>query len=174
MSNPPSMPPREAHANVFKLARIGLAYLASQRDRDNEQQRLFDAGTRSLRYFESKREAARKRAEASCTCCGKRDFQRRDDYMVHASIWKQAHPEGYRGLLHLHCLQTRLGRPLRKADFTYCLSFLNRHLYDLTVEQWEKHIGFSLGEGLLAAIEREQYHAQQRDYDAVADVKAST
>jgi len=39
-------------------------------------------------------------------------------YMVHDEVWQEAtEPEERRGLLHLDCLERRLGRQLTKADF---------------------------------------------------------
>ena len=164
--------PREAHANVFRLAKVGLDYLASLETLGKEQKELRDIGEASLRYFARKHEQSKKRSEQRCTECGKRDFQRMDDYMLRGDVWREAHPEGYNGLLHLDCLEYRLRRPLRKSDFTYCLSFTNRHLYDLTVEDWEKHTGVPMGLGLIASIERQTQYAQPYDYARIEQIKA--
>lgn len=44
-----------------------------------------------------------------------------EGYMVEEGIWLAAHPAGKKGLLCLHCLEVRLGRPLAPNDFTNAL-----------------------------------------------------
>lgn len=44
-----------------------------------------------------------------------------EGYMVEDHVWQEAHPEGRKGLLCLHCLEERLGRPLEAEDFTNAL-----------------------------------------------------
>ena len=49
-----------------------------------------------------------------CDLCGEAE---RSGYMVHPHVWAQAMPTP-EGLLHLNCLEIRLGRPLTVDDFT--------------------------------------------------------
>lgn len=48
-------------------------------------------------------------------------------YMVHDSLWKQAHPNGS-GMLCLPCLEKRVGRRLVMSDFTNAVINRGRHI----------------------------------------------
>ena len=50
----------------------------------------------------------------SCAECGRDAL---DSYMVYDFVWLLVMPSKH-GLLHLECLERRLGRPLTLADFT--------------------------------------------------------
>ena len=55
--------------------------------------------------------------EKYCLDCGKNTFKAEEYYMIHNHLWRRANPK-VRGMLCLDCLEKRLGRELRPADFT--------------------------------------------------------
>ena len=62
------------------------------------------------------REARRERERLlKCRQCGRPCF---DDYMVRDDVWLQTGLGRLEGVLHLGCLEVRLGRPLRADDLT--------------------------------------------------------
>lgn len=165
--------PAEAHANVFKLAQLGLVFLNTRRPEDltTEQKTLLTAGTRSLMYFDRQRREAERMTGTCCSHCGKQDFRPRDDYMVRESVWRQAHPEGFKGLLHLHCLQERLGRLLKVDDFSYNMCFLNRHLYSISFDEWAQRTGVPTTPGMLAKVARQNRNATDADHAYVEAIR---
>lgn len=52
-----------------------------------------------------------------CLDCGKDTLKAKEYYMIHNHLWKLANPQVH-GMLCLDCLEKRLGRELRPADFT--------------------------------------------------------
>lgn len=56
-------------------------------------------------------------AAFACQDCMTGTAEESDYYMVHAHVWRQAHPK-HLGMLCLPCLQQRLGRRLKLNDFT--------------------------------------------------------
>lgn len=54
-----------------------------------------------------------------CLDCGKDTYSLGEYYMVHDDVWKKAVPER-RGMLCILHLEKRLGRKLKRADFTNC------------------------------------------------------
>lgn len=163
--------PAEAYDIVFDLARIGASYLAAQHELSDNQRKLREAGNRALSFFDNNRRRVEQEKNRCCSHCGERNFNHRDDYMVSADVWRQAHPEGYRGLLHLKCLQERLGRALRTSDFTYSVSFVNRHLFDVTLDDWETHIGRKIGAGLVVRLNNQNKHATSADFAHIQAIK---
>lgn len=56
-------------------------------------------------------------AKIVCAECGGEDADTLESYMVHDEVWESAGMDQHKGLLHLRCLETRLGRHLRESDF---------------------------------------------------------
>lgn len=65
----------------------------------------------------SNAEKAQLLEEAKCLDCGVVTIDIGEYYMVHDIIWDAANPM-HHGMLCIGCLENRLGRPLRRGDFT--------------------------------------------------------
>lgn len=102
---------------------------------------LADGGKRTLASVRDRLTTARNAANRACSHCRSNQFTPMDDFMLHNTVWSEAHPEGEKGVLHLTCVEQRLGRPLTPPDFKSAFSFVNRYVLDISLEQWEQYLG---------------------------------
>lgn len=67
-----------------------------------------------------------RRTRFCCLDCGQDTGKMREFYFVHTELWLSA-AGSKNGMLCIGCLETRIGRKLKKADFTD--AFINRLNY---------------------------------------------
>ena len=151
------MKPHEVYRKLTQLASIGLQAIEAMAEEGvatAHHMHVGAGGRMAMSHLRKFEERARQRHDAACDECGSAVYASRDDYTVRSEVWNTAHPEGFTGRLHLDCLEKRLGRRLRRDDFSLHYDFVNRHVLLLTPYEWEIESGRPLHP---ATLMREAY-----------------
>lgn len=97
-----------------------------------------------------------------CAHCGEPCH---DQYMVHNDVWRAAMPTS-RGLLHLRCLEAKLGRPVRLDD-------LSKAIINDDIRYFVSHMGLELAavKDALSGLEEARVTQRERAAKAEAEVE---